>query len=106
MPSTFTGWSTATSSRATWVWINTLLGLTSLDAIHVHGLVHRDVKPSNVLIHTPSSREHAYVTDFGIAKRSAEETPLTDTGAFVGTVDYCAPEVIRGGVLDARADVY
>jgi serine/threonine-protein kinase len=79
----------------------------ALDAIHAHGLVHRDVKPSNVLIHTAGAREHAYVTDFGIAKLSATAaTPLTETGAFMGTVDYCAPEVIRGAALDARADVY
>jgi protein kinase-like protein len=78
----------------------------ALDAIHLHGLVHRDVKPSNVLIHTAGAREHVYVADFGIAKASAEGTPLTDTGAFMGTIDYCAPEVIRGDVLDARADVY
>jgi hypothetical protein len=78
----------------------------ALDAIHAHGLIHRDVKPSNVLLHTSGAREHAYVTDFGIAKLSADATTLTDTGAFMGTVDYCAPEVIRGDALDARADVY
>ena len=78
----------------------------ALDAVHLHGLVHRDVKPSNVLVHSTGAREHAYLTDFGIAKKSSEHTALTATGTFVGTIDYCAPEMIRGGPLDARADVY
>jgi serine/threonine-protein kinase len=78
----------------------------ALDAVHVTGLVHRDIKPSNVLIHTAAAREHAYLADFGITKLSSESTGLTATGAFVGTIDYAAPEVIRGEPLDARTDVY
>jgi hypothetical protein len=69
-------------------------------------LVHRDVKPSNVLIDTAAAREHAYLTDFGIAKGAADATALTGTGAFIGTLDYSAPEVFRGEKPDARADVY
>jgi hypothetical protein len=78
----------------------------ALDAVHAHGLVHRDVKPSNVLIDTAAAREHAYLADFGITRLATQSTPLTATGAFVGTIDYCAPEVIRGDRLDARSDVY
>src|SRR5439155_10970932 len=77
----------------------------ALDVVHRTGLVHRDVKPSNVLIATSGPREHVYLTDFGITKLSAAPT-LTASGALMGTVDYCAPEVIRGERVDARADVY
>ncbi len=78
----------------------------ALDAVHQRGLVHRDIKPGNILIHTAGAREHPYVADFGITKVLGEGTALTNTGAFVGTIDYCAPEVIRGDALDGRADVY
>jgi serine/threonine-protein kinase len=77
----------------------------ALDAVHRAGLVHRDVKPSNVLVASAGAREHAYLTDFGITKLATGPT-LTDSGDFLGTVDYCAPEVIRGERVDGRADVY
>jgi hypothetical protein len=77
-----------------------------LDAIHAAGLVHRDVKPANVLLSEMAGEDHAYITDFGVARNVATESGLTQTGRFVGTLDYVAPEQINGGAVDARADVY
>jgi hypothetical protein len=77
-----------------------------LDAIHAAGLVHRDVKPANVLLAGGEGVEHAYITDFGVARNVGTESGLTQTGRFVGTLDYVAPEQISGGELDARTDVY
>ena len=77
-----------------------------LDAIHAAGLVHRDVKPANVLLSGEEGAEHAYITDFGVARNVATQSGLTQTGRFVGTLDYVAPEQISGGAVDARVDVY
>jgi hypothetical protein len=77
-----------------------------LDAIHAAGLVHRDVKPANVLLSGGGGAEHAYITDFGVARNVSTESGLTQTGRFVGTLDYVAPEQISGGTIDARVDVY
>ena len=77
-----------------------------LDAIHAAGLVHRDVKPANVLLSGDDGADHAYITDFGVARNVATQSGLTQTGRFVGTLDYVAPEQISGGAIDARVDVY
>ncbi|MET8797849.1 serine/threonine-protein kinase [Nocardia sp. NPDC004568] len=74
----------------------------ALDAAHAEGLVHRDVKPSNILL---AERGFAYLIDFGIA-RSAADAGLTSTGVAVGTVAYMAPERLSTGRADQRADVY
>jgi serine/threonine-protein kinase len=78
---------------------------SALDAAHLLELVHRDVKPANVLL-TTDERPHAYLTDFGVAKHVAAANGLTRADALVGTVEYMAPEQIRGEPTDRRADIY
>jgi Protein kinase domain len=88
----------------------------ALDAAHEHGLVHRDVKPANMLLDAQSntnlprrpdddSHDHVYLSDFGISKRTVASN-LTSTGQFVGTLDYIAPEQVEGHAIDGRTDQY
>lgn len=93
-------------SRAVWI-----LGqaAAALDAAHEHGLVHRDVKPANILLSHPERAggvERVLLTDFGITKSTTSETGLTGLGEILGTLDYIAPEQIEGKSLDTRVDVY
>ncbi|MGN6695618.1 MAG: serine/threonine-protein kinase, partial [Aquihabitans sp.] len=74
----------------------------ALGAAHASGLVHRDVKPANILL---SADGRVLVADFGIAK-AAEGADLTSAGAMVGTAKYLAPEQVEGGAIDGRADLY
>lgn len=75
----------------------------ALDAIHRAGYIHRDVKPANVLLDVNG---HVYLSDFGLAKQVLASAGLTESDRWVGTLDFAAPEQIRGGQVDARADVY
>ncbi|MFC0861163.1 protein kinase [Sphaerimonospora cavernae] len=75
----------------------------ALDAAHAGGLVHRDVKPANILV---TRADHVYLTDFGLTKSSSAEAGLTSHGHFMGTPRYVAPEQIRGLAVDGRSDLY
>jgi Protein kinase domain len=79
---------------------------SALDAAHAKGLVHRDVKPGNVLIEGEGADERAYLADFGLTKTETSHADASVAGQLVGTIDYVAPEQIRGRPLNGRADVY
>jgi serine/threonine protein kinase len=88
------------SERAAWVAAQIA---DALETAHEKGLVHRDVKPSNVIL---AAADHVYLTDFGLAKRAETAPGLTGVDQMLGTVDYVAPEQIEGSEPDARSDVY
>jgi len=81
-----------------------------LSVAHQRGLVHRDIKPANILTERAGGDgehvDHAYLADFGLMKHQVSRSGLTDTGQFLGTVDYVAPEQVEGRQTDHRADIY
>jgi serine/threonine protein kinase/DNA-binding beta-propeller fold protein YncE len=82
---------------------------SALDAAHARGLVHRDVKPANMLLDEspgPGRQDHVYLSDFGLTKHSLSETGITSQGQVLGTLDYIAPEQIEGRTVDGRTDLY
>jgi serine/threonine protein kinase len=79
---------------------------SALDAAHRRGLVHRDVKPSNMLLDADGERDHVYLSDFGLAKTATGSGGMTRTGQLLGTLAYMAPEQIAGKPVDGRADQY
>ena len=79
---------------------------SALDVAHAAGLVHRDVKPANVLLAGDGAGDHAYLSDFGLARSLDPDEPLTESGSWIGTVDFASPEQLGGERLDARSDVY
>jgi serine/threonine protein kinase len=79
---------------------------SALSAVHAAGLLHRDVKPTNILVRDIGGTDHAYLTDFGVAKMPDASDDLTRTGWIVGTSGYMSPEQIRGEQPTARSDLY
>lgn len=79
---------------------------SGLDVAHNHNLVHRDLKPGNILVAAGVDGDHAYLCDFGLSRQLDVAESMTGTRGLLGTIDYMAPEQLNGGPVDARADIY
>ena len=108
-PSLKENWRSAAGCPLEDVQADRAAGVLGLALAHARGIIHRDLKPANIVAHDFGGGDRVYkVVDFGVAtvRQSGDETRLTGSQQFIGTVAYAPPEQLTGGIVDARSDVY